>query len=70
MTFGLLQLAPGDFLSQMAENPSISAETLEAMRRNFGLDRPWSAYAATFKMFCCTWISASRFPVDSLSSRF
>lgn len=41
LTFLLLQLAPGDFLNQMAENPSISAETIEAMRRNFGLDQPW-----------------------------
>jgi peptide/nickel transport system permease protein len=41
LTFLLLQLAPGDFLNQMAENPAISAETIEAMRRNFGLDQPW-----------------------------
>ncbi len=41
LTFLLLQLAPGDFLSQMGENPGVSTETLNAMRRNFGLDRPW-----------------------------
>jgi len=41
LTFLLLQLAPGDFLATMAENPQISAEALEQMRRNFGLDRPW-----------------------------
>jgi peptide/nickel transport system permease protein len=41
LTFLLLQLAPGDFLNQMAENPAISAETIEAMRRRFGLDQPW-----------------------------
>jgi peptide/nickel transport system permease protein len=41
LTFLLLQLAPGDFLNQMAENPGISGETIDAMRRNFGLDRPW-----------------------------
>jgi peptide/nickel transport system permease protein len=41
LTFLLLQLTPGDFLNQMAENPAISAQTLEAMRRNFGLDQPW-----------------------------
>ncbi|MGE3404771.1 MAG: ABC transporter permease, partial [Vicinamibacterales bacterium] len=40
-TFALLQLTPGDFLNQMAENPGISPATIEAMRRNFGLDRPW-----------------------------
>src|SRR3954447_15467069 len=41
LSFLLLQLAPGDFLNQMAENPAISPATIEAMRRNFGLDRPW-----------------------------
>src|SRR5262245_55132335 len=41
LTFVLLQLAPGDFLNTMAENPTVSAERLEAMRRSFGLDKPW-----------------------------
>ena len=41
ITFLLLQLAPGDFLSTMAENPGISAETVQAMRARFGLDQPW-----------------------------
>ncbi|MBS1818301.1 MAG: ABC transporter permease [Acidobacteria bacterium] len=41
LTFLLLQLAPGDFLNQMGENPAISPATIEAMRRNFGLDQPW-----------------------------
>jgi len=40
LTFLLLYLAPGDFLNTMAENPAISPETIEAMRRNFGLDQP------------------------------
>jgi len=40
LTFLLLYLAPGDFLNTMAENPAISPETIEAMRRNFGLDKP------------------------------
>ena len=41
LTFILLQLAPGDFLNTMAENPTISQASLDAMRRGFGLDRPW-----------------------------
>jgi len=40
LTFLLLYLAPGDFLNTMAENPAISQETLDAMRRSFGLDQP------------------------------
>jgi peptide/nickel transport system permease protein len=41
LTFLLLQLAPGDFLNTMAENPAISPETIAAMRTRFGLDQPW-----------------------------
>ena len=41
LTFLVLQLAPGDFLNTMAENPGISTETIDSMRRRFGLDRPW-----------------------------
>lgn len=48
LTFMLLQLAPGDFLNQMGENPAISPATIEAMRRNFGLDRPWYVQYALY----------------------
>lgn len=48
ITFLLLYLAPGDFLNQMAENPAISAETIEAMRVRFGLDKPWYVQYAIY----------------------
>jgi peptide/nickel transport system permease protein len=41
LTFLVMQLAPGDFLSQMELNPQISAETIDSMRARFGLDQPW-----------------------------
>lgn len=41
IAFLLIYLAPGDFLSQMAENPTISPETIDTMRTKFGLDQPW-----------------------------
>ena len=41
LTFVLLQLAPGDFLATMADNPQVSPAALEAMRHRFGLDQPW-----------------------------
>lgn len=41
LTFLLLQLAPGDFLAGVAENPQVPAEALAQMRRSFGLDQPW-----------------------------
>jgi len=40
LSFVVIQLSPGDFLSEMRLNPVVSAETIEAMRRNFGLDQP------------------------------
>lgn len=41
ISFGIMQLAPGDYLSQMQQDPRISPETIEQMRRQYGLDRPW-----------------------------
>ena len=41
LTFLVLKLAPGDFLSTMAENPGISAQAIESMRHRFGLDQSW-----------------------------
>ncbi len=41
VTFALLQLAPGDVLSQFAENQSLSAGAVDALRRRFGLDQSW-----------------------------
>lgn len=41
LTFITMQIAPGDFLSQMALNPQVSAEAIESMRARFGLDQPW-----------------------------
>lgn len=41
LSFSIMKLAPGDFLSQMALNPLISHETIEMMRKQFGLDQPW-----------------------------
>lgn len=48
LTFLLLQLAPGDFLNQMAENPAVSQATIEAMRHRFGLDQPWYVQYAIY----------------------
>ena len=41
LSFGIMKLAPGDFLTTMALNPQIAPETIELMRRQFGLDQPW-----------------------------
>lgn len=39
-SFALLQLAPGDFFDEMRLNPQISECTVEAIRAQYGLDRP------------------------------
>src|SRR5262245_17748613 len=40
LTFLLLYLAPGDFITNVGADPSIPPATLEAMRKSFGLDKP------------------------------
>jgi ABC-type dipeptide/oligopeptide/nickel transport system permease component len=41
LSFLIIQLAPGDYLTVLAENPQIRPEYVQQMRHNFGLDRPW-----------------------------
>jgi peptide/nickel transport system permease protein len=41
LSFLLLQLAPGDFLSELRLNPRVSEEMLAELRRRYGLDHPW-----------------------------
>ena len=38
-SFALAQLAPGDFFDQMRMNPRVSAQTVEGLRSEYGLDR-------------------------------
>ena len=40
-SFMIISLAPGDFLTTMTQNPQISAETIDALRVKYGLDKPW-----------------------------
>ena len=40
VTFGLLSFAGGDALTQLRDNPQISQETIERLRRVYGLDQP------------------------------
>src|SRR5262245_23360526 len=41
ISFGIMQLAPGDYFSQMELDPQTRPETIRQLRHNFGLDRPW-----------------------------
>jgi peptide/nickel transport system permease protein len=40
ISFIIIQLAPGDFLTQQALNPQVSAERIAQERARFGLDQP------------------------------
>lgn len=41
LVFLLMYVAPGDFLSEARQSPDISEERIEAMEKEFGLDKPW-----------------------------
>jgi peptide/nickel transport system permease protein len=41
ISFAVMQLAPGDYLTSLEANPQVKPETIERLRRDFGLDRPW-----------------------------
>jgi len=40
LSFALIELAPGDFFTEMRLNPQLSAETLAGLRQQYGLDQP------------------------------
>lgn len=42
-SFALLQMAPGDYFDSMRLNPQISKQTVESIRAEYGLDRPFPA---------------------------
>jgi peptide/nickel transport system permease protein len=39
-SFFVIQLSPGDFLDLYRQNPAISAETIQQLEEQFGLDEP------------------------------
>jgi peptide/nickel transport system permease protein len=41
LSFALLQLTPGDFFDGLRLNPEISRQTIDGLRTQYGLDRPW-----------------------------
>jgi peptide/nickel transport system permease protein len=40
LSFIAIQLSPGDFLAEVRLNPVVSQQTVDEMRRDFGLDQP------------------------------
>jgi peptide/nickel transport system permease protein len=41
VTFLIISLTPGDFVTSMSLNPEISPHTITKLRHDFGLDQPW-----------------------------
>ena len=48
LTFLLIRLAPGDLLSDLSLNPSVSPATIAGLRHRFGLDQPWYVQYALY----------------------
>lgn len=40
LSFAIIQLAPGDYLDTLRQNPQISPERIDELKRQFGLDQP------------------------------
>jgi peptide/nickel transport system permease protein len=40
LSFAVIQLAPGDYLDTLRQNPQISPERIEELQQQFGLDKP------------------------------
>jgi peptide/nickel transport system permease protein len=41
LSFLLIRFSPGDYISNLSLDPTISPERISQLRSNFGLDRPW-----------------------------
>ncbi|HLO51375.1 MAG TPA: ABC transporter permease [Kamptonema sp.] len=41
LCFTIIQLAPGDYLDTLRQNPKISGETIKQLEQQFGLDKSW-----------------------------
>lgn len=41
LSFFIMKLAPGDYVDTLRQNPKISPERIEELKRQFGLDQPW-----------------------------
>lgn len=41
LSFIIIQLAPGNYIDILKQNPNISSETLASLNERFGLDKPW-----------------------------
>ncbi len=41
LSFGIMQLAPGNYLDTLRGQPTISPKTIERLTIQFGLDQPW-----------------------------
>lgn len=41
LSFIIIQIAPGNYIDTLKQNPNISAETLASLNERFGLDKPW-----------------------------
>src|SRR5579875_2229523 len=41
ISFGVMKLAPGNFLSRFKADPQVRPETLRILEHDYGIDKPW-----------------------------
>jgi len=70
LSFGLLQVAPGDYFDSLRMNPQVSAQTVEKLRAEYGLGRPLAVRYALWLRDVSRWelgySIASNSPVSAL----
>ena len=54
LTFFLMSLTPGGYLSHLQSNPQISPETVERLKAKFHLDKPWYVQYVYWLKNCAT----------------
>ena len=61
LSFLVMSLVPGNFLSNLKLNPAISPQVIHQMEAQFGLDQPLLVrYCEVAVAACCISISGSR----------
>ncbi len=76
LSFTIIQLSPGDFLDQLRQDPKIKQQTIDALKQQFGLDKPvivqyirWLIQIITQGNFGISFVYAQRPVAELLQER-
>jgi peptide/nickel transport system permease protein len=72
LCFLIIQLAPGDYLDTLRENPRISPERLSQLKTQFGLDRSWGEQYLLWlqQIFTVKWTTFLKLPIPYWAPNF